>query len=161
MAAKPAPPGHRPPRPAERSSGNSRASTLSRISQEPSALAASIFASPAGAIRPAASSRATRALLGADQMLPGAAGEIPLQAAPLIQRAHPAVDPAEAQRLFDRILVEGPGQPRGLLGVHSQTPVEAAWYSASQRRHSARLAGSTRAASSYADGLTSPPRPSP
>lgn len=82
----------------------SSASTASSACQEPSCLAASTFANPAGAISPAAVSRSIRCLFSFDQPVHGARRE-PEHGALVVKRALRAVNPAEAERLLHRLLV--------------------------------------------------------
>ena len=75
---------------------------------------------PAGVIRPALVSAATRFLLSPDQRLFGLRGVKICRKKLLVERQALAVDPAEAERFFDGLVPVERRQAGVLLGVDQQ-----------------------------------------
>ena len=97
---------------AAKSSGSRRASALSSTVHEPFAFATSTARIPASAMSPRSSSRISRALFVAAHPLDGRRGANQRPLVRLVERAHRPVDPAEAQRVQDRVLVLDDLDPR-------------------------------------------------
>ena len=118
--------------------------------QAPLAFAASTAASPAGSIRPAASSRSTRSTLEGDQRLLARRGvNMSCERCPSTVRWSESIQPKQSASSTAAPYPTA-GFPVGFFQETSHAPGALSWFAASQSRHSARVSACTRSWSSAA-----------